>query len=263
MTFRDPVSAKPLAVVTGASTGIGFELARCCLDAGFDLVIVADEAEIHQAASRLAREAATIEAIEADLATERGRHDLFALIGSRRVDALLANAGIGLGEAFLDQDFANVTQLLRTNIEGTLAVVHSIAHGMRARRTGRILITGSIAAYVAGPFQAAYNASKAFINQFALALREELGGTGVSVTCLAPGITESEFFRRAGQLDTKAGRSKKDDPRMVARIGFDAMMRGDAFVISGWKNKLQIAVARCLPNNLLARLHRPWSEPER
>ena len=263
MTFRDPVGAKPLAVVTGASTGIGFELARCCLDAGFDLVIVADEAEIHRAASNLAREAATIEAIEADLATERGRHDLFALIGSRRVDALFANAGIGLGEAFLDQDFANVTQLLRTNIEGTLGVIHKVAHDMRARHNGRILITGSIAAYVPGPFQASYNASKAFINQFALALREELRGSGVSVTCLAPGITESEFFRRSGQIDTKAGRSRKDGPRMVARVGFDAMMRGEAFVISGWKNRLQIAIARRLPDSLLVRLHRPWSKPGR
>lgn len=252
---------RPFAVVTGASTGIGFELARCCLEAGFDILIVADEPEIQDAAGQLARSGAMIKALEADLATEQGRGLLFASIGGRRVDVLVANAGIGLGRAFLDQDFADVTQLVRTNIEGTLAVIHTIARAMRARREGRILITGSIAAYVSGPFQAAYNASKAFVNSFALALREELHGTGITVTCLAPGITDTEFFRRGGQLNTKAGRSKKDDPRMVARVGFDAMMRGKAIVISGWRNRFQIAVARLLPDVFLARRHRSWSEP--
>lgn len=255
------MTQRPFAVVTGASTGIGFEIARCCLDAGFDLLIVADEPEIHRAATRLARPEAAVTAIEADLATGEGRARLFDASGARRVDILAANAGIGLGRAFLDQDFAAVSHLVRTNVEGTLAVVHPVARAMRAHGRGRILITGSIAAYVPGPFQAAYNASKAFTNSFALALREELRGTGVTVTCLAPGITDTEFFRRGGQRDTKAGRSRKDDPRMVARVGFDAMMRGDAIVISGWRNRFQIAIARLLPDVFLARQHRRWSEP--
>lgn len=255
------MSQRRFAIVTGASTGIGLEIAYCCLDAGLDLILVADEPGIHQAAAKLARPDAAITAIEADLATEAGRARLFALIGDRNVDILVANAGIGLGRAFLDQNLADTTHLIRTNIEGTLAVIHKVARGMRSRGEGRILITGSIAAYVPGPFQAAYNGSKAFINSFALALREELRGTGVTVTCLAPGITDTEFFRRGGQLETKAGRSKKDDPRMVARTGFDAMMQGRAFVISGWKNRFQIAVARLLPDGFLTRQHRRWSEP--
>lgn len=252
---------RPFAIVTGASTGIGFEIACCCLDAGFDLVLVADEPEIHGAAAKLARPDAAITAIEADLATEAGRARLLKQVSDRDVDVLVANAGIGFGSAFLDRNIAATLKVLDTNVTGTIAVIHAIALGMRKRNSGRILITGSIAAYVPGPFQAVYNGSKAFINSFALALREELRGTGVSVTCLSPGITDTEFFRRGGQLNTKAGRSKKDDPRMVARAGFDAMMQGKAFVISGWKNKIQIAIARLLPDGFLTRQHRRWSEP--
>lgn len=255
------MAQRRLAIVTGASTGIGFEIARCCLEAGFDLIVVADEPEIHQAAAKLARADAAITAIEADLATEAGRALLFKQAGDRTVDVLVANAGIGFGRAFLDRDVAATLRVVETNVTGTVAVIHAIALAMRKRGSGRILVVGSIAAYVAGPFQAVYNASKAFTNSFALALREELRGTGVTVTCLSPGITDTEFFRRGGQLNTKAGRSKKDDPRMVARVGFNAMMRGEAIVISGWKNKLQIAIARLLPDVFLTRQHRRWSEP--
>ena len=132
---------------------------------------------------------------------------------------------------------------------------------MRERGRGRVLIVGSIAGFVPGPFQAVYNASKAFLDSFAFALRAELKDTGVTVTCLMPGPTETEFFERAGMKDTKIGQSKKDDPADVARIGFEAMMRGQGDVVSGWKNKLQAAIANITPAGVLAEQHREKAEP--
>ena len=132
---------------------------------------------------------------------------------------------------------------------------------MRARNAGKILITGSIAGFMPGSFQAVYNGTKAFIDSFAFALRNELKDTKVTVTCLMPGATETEFFERAGMEDTKIGQSKKDDPADVAKTGFDAMMRGDGDIVSGWKNKLQSAIANVVPAGILADRHRAAAEP--
>jgi short-subunit dehydrogenase len=178
----------------------------------------------------------------------------------RPVDALLANAGIGLGHAFLDQNFDQARRVIDTNITGTVYLIHKIGNDMRRRNAGRILITGSIAGFTPGSFQAVYNGSKAFLDSFSFAIREELRDTGVSITCLMPGATETEFFRRADMMDTKIGTSEKDDAAMVAKTGFEAMMRGDGDVVTGLKNKLQSA-ANVLPAGVLARQHRHQAEP--
>jgi short-subunit dehydrogenase len=216
-------AAAPLAVVTGASTGIGFELARQCLRRGFDLLIVADEPEIGNAGRRLKEEdgrGAHIEVLQADLATTEGVDQLLAAAANRSIDALLANAGRGLGRAFVDQDFKEVRRVIDTNITGTVYLLQKVAREMKERGNGRILITGSIAGFMPGTFQAVYNGTKAFLDSFSFALRAELKGTGVTVTCLMPGATETEFFERADMLDTKVGQSKKDDPADVAEVGF-------------------------------------------
>jgi short-subunit dehydrogenase len=132
---------------------------------------------------------------------------------------------------------------------------------MRARKSGRILFTGSIAGFMPGTFQAVYNATKAFIDSFSFALRAELKDSGVTVTCLMPGATETDFFERADMLDTKVGQSKKDDPADVARVGYDAMMAGDGDVVSGWQNKLRSAIALVTPSSVLAEMHRSMAEP--
>jgi short-subunit dehydrogenase len=132
---------------------------------------------------------------------------------------------------------------------------------MRAAGQGRILITGSIAGFIPGTFQAVYNGTKAFIDSFSFALRNELKETGVTVTCLMPGATETDFFVRADLMDTKVGQSEKDDPADVAKAGFDAMMRGDGDVVSGWKNKIESAVANVTPAGVLAERHRKMTEP--
>ncbi|HET9955850.1 MAG TPA: SDR family NAD(P)-dependent oxidoreductase [Polyangiaceae bacterium] len=252
---------RPLAVVTGASTGIGLELARCCAENGFNLLIAADEPEIYQAAQSLGQTGVTVDAVEADLATQEGVDKLYAATRGQPVSALLANAGRGLGRAFLDQDFTEVRRVIDTNVTGTLYLVQLIGRDMRARGEGRILITGSIAGFMPGTFQAAYNGTKAFLDSFSFALRAELKDTGVTVTCLMPGATETDFFERADMLDTKVGAGKKQPADEVAKSGFEAMMRGDGEVITGWQNKLRAAIAHLVPAGVAAEQHRGMAQP--
>jgi uncharacterized protein len=254
-------ATKPLAVVTGASTGIGYELAKECANNGFDLVVAADEPAIHDAAQTLRQLGAAVDAVEADLATLDGVDRLYAALKGRPVDALLANAGRGLGKGFLDQDFDDVRRVIDTNVTGTLYLLHRIGRDMRARGQGRILITGSIAGFMPGTYQAVYNGTKALLDSFSFALRHELKDTGITVTCLMPGPTEKDFFERADMLDTKVGQQKKDDPADVAKTGFNAMMKGEGDVVSGWKNKLQSAIATVAPSGVLAEVHRGMAEP--
>jgi short-subunit dehydrogenase len=254
-------SSRPFAMVTGASAGIGYELAKVCAENGFDLLIAADQSKISDAASDFRVLGVEVEALEVDLATTEGVDRLVAAARGRPVDVLLANAGQGLGNAFLDQPFDRVRKIIDTNITGTIYLIHKVGQLMRERGEGKILITGSIAGFMPGSFQAVYNASKAFIDSFSFALRNELQDSGVTVTCLMPGATETEFFERAEMLDTKVGQAKKDDPADVARTGFDAMMRGDGDVVSGWKNKLTTAMASVTPAALLAEQHRKMAEP--
>jgi len=256
-----PDNAKPLAVVTGASTGIGYELAKLCAQNGYDLVIAADQAAIQDAAGDFQALGAAVDSLQVDLATLEGVDRLYAALRGRPVDALLANAGHGLGHAFLDQDFKEVRHVIDTNITGTIYLIQKVGRDMRARGEGRILITGSIAGFMPGTFQAVYNGTKAFIDSFSFALRNELKDTGVTVTCLMPGVTDTEFFERAGMLDTKVGQDRKDDPADVAKVGFEAMMRGDGDVVSGWKNKITTAIASITPAGMLAEQHRKMAEP--
>jgi short-subunit dehydrogenase len=252
---------RPLAVVTGASSGIGYELAKLCAENGFDLIVAADRPEIVEAAQAFRQIGVSVDHLQVDLSTTDGVDQLYDLIGSRPVDALLANAGHGLGHAFLDQDFAEARHVVDTNITGTLYLVHKIGGDMRERDRGRILFTGSIAGLMPGSFQAVYNGTKAFVDSFAWALRNELKDTHVTVSCLLPGATETDFFHRADMDDTKIGQGKKDDPADVAKTGFEAMMKGEGDVVHGLKNKVQAAVAAISPQSQLAEQHRKQAEP--
>jgi short-subunit dehydrogenase len=254
-------SAKPLAIVTGASSGIGYELAKICGERGYNLLIAADEPEIQTAAQTLRGTGASIDAVEADLATTDGVDALLDQTAGRPVSVLVANAGRGLGRAFLDQDWAEVRRVIDTNVTGTLYLLQKVGRVMRERGDGKILIVGSIAGFMPGTFQAVYNGTKALLDSFSFALRAELVGSGVSVTCLMPGATETEFFERADMMDTKVGTEKKQPPNEVARLGFDAMMRGDGEVVAGWQNKLRAAMAHVLPAGTLAEMHRKEAGP--
>jgi short-subunit dehydrogenase len=255
------MQGRQLAVVTGASSGIGLELARCCGENGFDLVIAADEPQIQDAAKDLATTGARVDAVEADLATIEGVDRLLTATGGRAVDALLANAGRGLGNAFLDQKFDRIRAVIDTNVTGTVYLIHKVGREMRERGSGRILITGSIAGFMPGTYQAIYNGTKALLDSFAFALRAELKDSGVTVTCLMPGATETDFFERADMLDTKVGTQKKQSAAEVAKLGFEAMMKGEGDVVTGWNNKLRAAISHIMPAGALAEMHRREAGP--
>jgi len=254
-------NGRRLALVTGASTGIGYELAILCAKDGFDLIVVADEPEIQEAAKQFQNYGVEVHAVQADLATREGVDKFYNAAQGRPVDALLANAGHGLGGSFLDQDFDDVKHVIDTNVTGTVYLIQKTGRDMRARGQGRILITGSVAGYTPGTYNAVYNASKAFIDSFSFALRAELEDSGVTVTCLMPGATETEFFERAGMEDTKIGQSKKDDPVDVAQVGYEAMMNGEGDVVSGFKNKVMSTVASVTPSGVLAEQHKKKAAP--
>jgi short-subunit dehydrogenase len=253
-------SPRPLAIVTGASSGIGLELARVCARNGFDLLIAADR-PLDAAESELRALGADVQSVAADLATKQGVDALCAAIKGRPVEALLANAGHGLGKGFLEQDFTEVSHVIDTNITGTLYLIHHVGREMLDQGKGRILIVGSIAGFMPGTFQAVYNGTKAFIDSFSWALRDELKDTGITVTCLMPGVTDTEFFERADLMDTKVGTQKKMDPAKVAEIGFKAMMDGEGDVVAGFKNKMQVAMSHVTPSSVLAEQHRKMAEP--
>lgn len=249
------------AVITGASSGIGYELARCCAENNYDILIVADEQEIFEAAEMLSPHGVEVEAMVADLSTMAGVMQIVNRVGERRVDALLANAGRGLGHAFFDQDFDEVLRVINTNVSGTLCLIHQIGRRMRELNAGNIMVTGSIAGLIPGSFHAVYSGTKAMIDSFCYALRDELRDTQVTVTCLMPGPTDTEFFRRAGMEDTKFATGSKMTAEEVAKAGFEAMLRGDADIVTGLTNKMQAAMSNVVPETMLAKQSRQQAAP--
>jgi short-subunit dehydrogenase len=254
-----------LAVVTGASSGIGLELARIFAENGYELLIAAEDGELHEAAEELVEGGATVRACRVDLSNSTGvadLHDQILELG-RPVEALALNAGIGAGGAFATEtELADELRLIDLNVRSTVHLCKLVLPEMVSRDHGRILFTSSIAATMPGAFQAVYNASKAFVQSFALALRNELKNSEVSVTSLMPGATETEFFERADMEDTAVGAAEKDDPAQVAREGFEALMAGEEKVVAGsFKNKLTVAAGRVLPDSVRAEQHRKMAEP--
>ncbi|MEY2536098.1 MAG: uncharacterized protein QOF29_4008 [bacterium] len=259
-------STRPLAVVTGASSGIGLELARQFASNGFDVIAAAEDDAIATAAREIAGDSgATVEPVQVDLATGDGVEELHRRIAAtgRPVDAIALNAGIGAGGAFAtDTDLEQELALVDLNCRCTVHLAKLVVRDMVARDSGRMLFTSSIASTMPGSFQAVYNASKSFVQSFALALRSELKDTGVTVTALMPGPTDTEFFERADMLDTKIGAGEKDDPADVARDGFEALMAGEERVVShSAMTKAQARAGRFLPDSVKAEMHRRMAEP--
>jgi len=254
--------ANKFAIVTGASSGIGLELARLAAHDGFGLLVVADR-PLADAVADLRSRGAAVEMLETDLATIEGVDRVIEYTGGRPVDLLCANAGHGLGRAFLDQDVAAWRHVIDTNVTGTLYLLQRVLGDMVARNAGKVLVTGSIAGFIPGSFQAVYNGTKAFIDNFTDALRNEIkDADGVTLTTLMPGPVDTEFFRRADMMDTSVGTDDdKEDPAQTARHGWDALMTGKASVVSGLKNKIQQAVANVTPAAVLAEQHRKMAEP--
>ncbi|MEV0721134.1 SDR family NAD(P)-dependent oxidoreductase, partial [Asanoa sp. NPDC050611] len=207
-------SDRPFAVVTGASSGIGYELARQFATHGFDLLVTAEDAGIDRAGEALRRDGTIqVTAIRADLATAEGVEELYAAI-DRPVDAIAINAGRGAGGAFAtDTALDDELNIVDVNVRSTVHLAKRVVPDMRERGAGKVLFTSSIASTMPGSFQAVYNASKAFVQSFAEALRNELKDTGVTVTSLMPGPTDTAFFDRADMRDTKVGAGKNEEER--------------------------------------------------
>jgi short-subunit dehydrogenase len=255
---------RPLALVTGASTGIGRSLAREFAEHGYDLVIAADDDAVHAAADALRAAGSAVVVEQVDLATAEGVAALHRTATSAgNVTAAALNAGIGVGGRFDETDLDRDLQLVDLNCRSTVHLAKLLTRDMVRAGEGRLLFTSSIAATTPGPYHATYAASKAFVHSFAEAIRVELADTGVTVTSLMPGPTDTDFFERADMLDTKLGTMEgKDDPDEVARQGFEALMAGkDHVVAGGLKNKAQTAAAQLMPDQVAASAMGKLTEP--
>jgi uncharacterized protein len=254
----------PFAVVTGASSGIGYELARQFAEHGFDLLVTAEDDAIEAAAGKLRTLGAKVDSVRADLAEYDGVETLYERIRSsgRPVDAIAINAGVGVGGPFVENDLDAELDLISLNVVSVVHLAKRVVRDMAERDEGRILFTSSIAAEGPAPFEAVYAASKAFVQSFAEALRNELKDTNIVVTALQPGATETNFFHRAGMEDTKVGSERKSDPATVARDGFEALMAGKDHVVSAMaKEEAMVAMGKVMPETVKAQQHRKLAEP--
>ncbi len=258
--------AKQLAVVTGASSGIGYNLAKVFAENGFDLVIASHGDRLSKAEADFKAMGVQVTAVDADLATYDGVEQLWTRVEAtgRAVDAIALNAGVGVGGLFAETELEKEINIIRTNVEGTVHLAKRAVQHMVGRGSGRILIVASIASEMVAPREAVYAASKAFDLSFAKSLRAELEDTGVTVTALQPGPVDTDFFHRAGMDDTEVGSEGKKDsePYDVAKQGFEALMKGEKHVYAASLSvKFQGAVANLVPDAVKAAMHERMAKP--
>jgi uncharacterized protein len=225
---------RPLALVTGASTGIGFELAKLFAEDGYDLIVAADEDAIHASADKLAACGTEVRAVQVDLRKPDDVERLYnsAIEGGRRLDAAALNAGTGGAGPFVDRNLDDDLNIVDLNVRSTTHLAKLVLRDMARRGSGKMLFTSSVASTMPGSLQTVYNASKSFIQSFAQALQDELRDTDITVTSLMPGPTETNFFKRSDMLDTLVGRMPKDDAGKVAKQGYVALMSGERKVVA-------------------------------
>jgi short-subunit dehydrogenase len=256
---------RQLAVVTGASSGIGLELALQFANNGFDVVLNAEDDAVEEAAVRCRERGAHAVAVRQNLRTAAGVEALYAAIAAtgRPVDAAALNAGVGRGGAFVEAPVADLLEVVELNVASTVHLARLLLGDMVARGQGRMLLTSSIASTMPGSYEAIYNASKSFVQSLAEAIQVELEDTGVTVTSLMPGPTETNFFHRAQMDDTRLGQSKKDDPAQVAQEGFEGLMAGARRVVTTtFRTKAQEMTAKVLPDRAKAKMHEKMAEPQ-
>ncbi|WP_051450712.1 SDR family NAD(P)-dependent oxidoreductase [Actinospica robiniae] len=259
---------RQMAVVTGASSGIGSALADELVEQGFDLVVAAEDEGIVETAERLTARGAVVRPVRADLSTFDGVEQLVSATGSvgRPIEVLAVNAGVGAGgggggDFARDLDLDTELRLVALNCAGSVHLAKRMLPDMVERHAGKVLFTSSIAAAAPGPYHAVYEASKAFVGQLSQSLREELRDTGVTVTSLMPGPADTKFFKRARTQDTKPGSGPKEDPADVAREAYQGLMAGkDHVVVGSWRSKAQAAAARVMPATAGAKTQRSTTE---
>jgi len=255
------------AVVTGASKGIGYELARVFAKNGYDLLISADSEQIEEAGRELGTLGTAVQTVQSDLAKFEGVEKLWRAVEStgRPVDAIAINAGVGVGGKFLETDLQEELNLIQLNVTSSVHLAKLVVRQMSSRGAGKILFTSSIAGTMPTPLEAVYGASKAFILSFSKSLRYELKDSGITVTALQPGPTDTNFFHRAGMDDTEVGSEGKytNDPAEVAEQGFQALMDGkDHIYASSMKTKAQGELGKFIPESEKAKMHEKLAEPK-
>ncbi|MFX1756772.1 SDR family NAD(P)-dependent oxidoreductase [Rhodococcus sp. As11] len=256
--------ARPRALVTGASRGIGRELAALFAADGYDLVLAARSDALDAVAADLEKTGVDVVAVHADLRTPDGVRAVHeAATAEGRIPAAAAlNAGVGAGGAFVDAELEDVLSIVDVNVRSTVHLAHLLLNDMLRAGSGRMLITSSVVSTMPGPYQAVYNASKAFVQSFADGVRKELDGSGLTLTSMLPGATDTRFFARAGMLDTLLGKSPKDDPARVARDGYAALMRGERNVVPGSLLAKSMAVfGTVAPDAVTSAVHRVLAKP--
>lgn len=255
----------PLVIITGASTGIGFELAKQFAKNGHELAIVSNSDKIYEAALDLREFGQKVYEFKYDLSRREGVEKFFQEIKNldKEVETAVLNAGVGVGGEFVKTDIRDELNLINLNIVGTVHLTKLLLKEL-IPNGGRLMFTSSISSDMPSPFEAVYGASKAFIQSFANALREEISESNISVTTLLPGPTNTNFFDRAGLSDTKVGAEMKYDnePEDVARQGFEAVMnRNHEVIAAGTKTKIQGFINKYLPERLKGLIHKEMSEP--
>jgi len=260
-----PNPARPRALVTGASSGIGLELAKQLAARHYDLVVAAEDGGLDAAAAGLMASGVDVKAVRVDLATREGVEQLHTVVRSTGgpLDVAAINAGVGVdGDFSRGTDLEAELRMLDLNVVSVVHLAKLVLRDMTERGHGRVLFTSSIASTMPAPYMAVYAASRSFVQSFGQAVRRELADTDVTVTVMMPGPTDTNFFRRAGAEDTAVGSGPKDDPAQVARQGIEALLAGrNKVVVGGVKTRLQAAAAMALPDVAKARLHGAQAKP--
>jgi uncharacterized protein len=259
--------AKQLALVTGASSGIGLSLAKELASRGYDLVICAESDRVQKATNPLDKSGVEVYAVQENLADREGVFRLWEKVeGLRRpLDIACLNAGVGVGGLFSDTDLEEELNMVQLNCAGTVQLAKYVVRHMTARKQGRILFTASIAGEMVAPREAVYAATKAFVLSLAHSIRYELRDSGVSVTALQPGPTDTDFFHRAGMDNTEVGSEgkKESSPDEVAKQGVEALLAGkDHVYAASLKTKVEGMVANAIPGNVKAAMHEKMAKPK-
>lgn len=255
---------RPYTLVTGASSGIGLELAKQFAQNGHDLLIVAEDLAIETVAEQLRSYGGHVETFQVDLIPLQGVEKLYQHIqkSGKTLDYAALNAGAGVGGAFLETDFQREVDIIHLNIVSTIHLTKHLLRDMVSRNEGRILFTSSVVSIAPSPFQAVYGATKAFLRSFIEAIRSEIKESNVKLTALMPNATDTEFFQRADMMDTEVAQMEKDSPALVAEQGYEGLMAGDENVMGGsLKSRLQGQMARVMPKGVAAEMNRGMSEP--
>jgi len=250
------------ALITGASEGIGYELTRVFAENGYDVVMVArSEDRMKEIAEELEDEfGVSAQVIRKDLSVPGSSEEVYEEAPDE-IDVLVNNAGIGTCGFFHENDTEREVDTVRLNVETPTHLTRLFLEDMVERDEGRILNVSSMAAFQPGPTMAVYYATKAYLLSFSEALSNELKGTGVSVTALCPGPTETGFIQKAGEESSRINRGDKMSQRKVAEAGYRGLTKGKKVVVPGFKNRMLVRLTKLAPKSLVIRVVRYLQEP--